>query len=63
MNPALTNARERETARLATLDYLDAVRPEADQVLQELVDEVGNLFGTELAMVNLILSDTQYFRA
>jgi hypothetical protein len=63
MNPALTNARERETARLATLDYLDAVRSEADQVLQELVDEVGNLFGTELAMVNLILSDTQYFRA
>ena len=63
MNPALTNASERETARLATLDYLDAVRPEADQVLQELVDEVRNVFGTELAMVNLILSDAQYFRA
>jgi PAS domain S-box-containing protein len=54
---------ERESARLAALDYLDAVRPEADQVLQELVDEVRNIFGTELGLVNLVLSDVQYFRA
>ena len=63
MHPALITERERETARLAALDHLDAVRPEADQVLQELVDEVRSIFGTELGMVNLILSDTQYFRA
>ena len=63
VHPALTNERERETARLAALDHLDAVRPEADQVLQELVDEVRSIFGTELGMVNLVLSDTQYFRA
>ena len=63
VHPALTNESERETARLAALDHLDAVRPEADQVLQELVDEVRSIFGTELGMVNLILSDTQYFRA
>ena len=63
MHPALITERERETARLATLDHLNAVRPEADQVLQDLVDEVRSIFGTELGMVNLILSDTQYFRA
>jgi PAS domain S-box-containing protein len=63
VHSALTNERERETARLAALDYLDAVRSEADQVLQELVDEVRSIFGTELGMVNLILSGTQYFRA
>ena len=63
VGPALTKESERETARLAALGYLDAVRPEADQVLQELVDEVRSIFGTELGMVNLILSDTQYFRA
>jgi hypothetical protein len=63
VGPALTKESERETARLAALDHLDAIRPEADQVLQELVDEVRSIFGTELGMVNLILSDTQYFRA
>jgi PAS domain S-box-containing protein len=54
---------DREAARLAALDYLDAVQPEADGVLQELVDEVRSIFGTALCMVNLILSDVQYFRA
>jgi PAS domain S-box-containing protein len=54
---------KRETERLAALDYLDAVRPEVDQVLQQLVDDVRSIFGTELCMVNLILSDVQYFRA
>ena len=58
-----TDKSERESARLAALDYLDVVRPEADQVLQELVDEVRSIFGTALCMVNLILSDVQYFRA
>ncbi len=58
-----TDKYERESDRLAALDYLDAVRPEADHVLQELVDEVRSTFGVELCMVNLILSDVQYFRA
>lgn len=53
----------REARRLAALDHLGAVRPEADRVLQELVDEVRNIFETDLCMVNLILSDVQYFRA
>ena len=53
----------REALRLAALESLGAVRPEADHVLQELVDEVRGVFGTDLCMVNLILSDVQYFRA
>ncbi len=53
----------REVERLAALEYLNAVRPEVDHVLQELVDEVRGVFGTDLCMVNLILSDVQYFRA
>ncbi|CAA9392721.1 MAG: hypothetical protein AVDCRST_MAG22-710 [uncultured Rubrobacteraceae bacterium] len=53
----------RELERLAALEYLGAARPEADHVLQELVDEVRGVFGTDLCMVNLILSDVQYFRA
>jgi signal transduction histidine kinase len=48
---------------LATLEYLRAVRPGVDQVLQELVDEVRGLYATNLCMVNLNLSDVQYFRA
>ena len=58
-----TDENKQELARLAALDYLDAVRPEADQVLQKLVDKVRSIFGTELCMVNLILPDVQYFRA
>jgi len=53
----------REAERLATLEYLRAVRPGVDHVLQELVDEVRGVYGTDLCMVNLALSDVQYFRA
>ena len=53
----------REAQRLAEIEYLGAVCPEADHTLQEIVDEVYSIFGTELCMVNLILSDVQYFRA
>ena len=52
-----------EVERLATLEYLRAVRPGVDHVLQELVDEVRGVFGTDLCMVNLNLSDVQYFGA
>lgn len=58
-----TDRSQQESARLAALDHLHAVRPDADQVLQELVDEVRRIFGAELSMVNLILSDVQFFRA
>jgi two-component system sensor histidine kinase/response regulator len=54
---------ERESARLTALEHLDVVRPETDETLQEIVDEVRSIFRTELCMVNLILSDVQYFRA
>ena len=53
----------REAQRVAEIEYLGAVCPEADHTLQEIVDEVYSIFGTELCMVNLILSDVQYFRA
>jgi PAS domain S-box-containing protein len=59
-NPA-TDVREAE--RRQALEYLRAVRPGVDHVLQELVDEVRGVFGTDLCMVNLNLSDVQYFRA
>jgi signal transduction histidine kinase len=49
--------------RLAALEYLRAVRPGVDHVLQELVDEVRGVYGTDLCMVNLNLSNVQYFRA
>lgn len=58
-----TDKNKRESGRLAALDHLGAVRPEADHVLQELVNEVRSIFGTELCMVNLTLSEVQYFRA
>jgi PAS domain S-box-containing protein len=53
----------REAERLAALEYLRAVRPGVDRVLQELVDEVRGVYGTDLCMVNLNLSEVQYFRA
>jgi GAF domain-containing protein len=53
----------REAERLATLDHLNAIRAETDHILQQLVDEVRSMFGTDLCMVNLNLSDVQYFRA
>ncbi len=60
---ATGNQDKLEAARLAALTYLHAVRPEADDVLQEIVDDVRGVFGTDLCMVNLILADVQYFRA
>ncbi len=62
-NTNASDAERRETERLAALDYLDAVRPEVDRVLQQLVDDVREAFDTDLCMVNLVLSDVQYFRA
>src|SRR5918994_1307281 len=53
----------RELERLAALEYLRAVQPEVDYVLQELVDEVRGVFGTDLCLVDLALTDVQYFRA
>jgi hypothetical protein len=53
----------REAARLDEIEHLGAARAEADHVLQELVDRVRESFETNLCMVNLILSDAQYFRA
>jgi signal transduction histidine kinase len=52
-----------QVRRLAELDYLNLMRPDPDHVLQEIVDEVRLTFQTELCMVNLDLSDVQYFRA
>ncbi len=52
----------REAKRLAALDHLNAIRPETDHILQQLADEVRSIFGTDLCMVNLNLSDVQYFR-
>jgi PAS domain S-box-containing protein len=53
----------REAERLAALEHLRAVRPGVDHVLQELVDDVRGMFGTDLCMVDLALADVQYFRA
>src|ERR671913_385010 len=53
----------RDIERLAALEYLRAVRSGVDHVLQELVDEVRSMYGTDLCMVNLNLADVQYFRA
>ncbi|QIN79146.1 PAS domain S-box protein [Rubrobacter marinus] len=54
---------ERERARLEALDRLDAVRYEADHVLQGLVDDAREAFGTDLCSINLLLSRSLYFRA
>src|ERR671916_410369 len=53
----------REAERLAALDHLNAIRPDTDHILQQLADEVRGIFGTDLCMVNLNLSEVQYFRA
>jgi PAS domain S-box-containing protein len=53
----------REAERLAALDHLNAIQPETDHILQQLVEEVRGIFNTDLCMVNLNLSDVQYFRA
>jgi PAS domain S-box-containing protein len=62
-NATASNKNSREAERLATLDYLDAIRPDADHILQQLVDEVRGIFGTDLCLVDLALTDVQYFRA
>lgn len=62
-NGAASDQDRREAERLAALEHLDAVRPEADHILQEIVDEVRGIFGTDLCMINLILPNVQYFRA
>jgi signal transduction histidine kinase/GAF domain-containing protein len=63
LNTTASSADRRQLERLAALEYLRAVRPGVDHVLQELVDEVRGVFGTELCLVDLALSDVQYFRA
>lgn len=45
------------------LEHLDAVRPETDRVLQEVVDDVRALFGVGLCMLNLALPEVKHFRA
>ena len=54
---------EGESARLAALEHLDAVRSDPAPVLGEIVEEARGVFGVDLCMVNLILPDAQYFRA
>lgn len=44
------------------MDRLGAMRPEADRVLQELVDDAREVFGTGFCMVNLVTADTQFFK-
>ena len=62
-NTTASGREGREAERLAVLEHLGAAKPEADHVLQELVDEVRGVYGTDLCMINLNLSDVQYFRA
>jgi hypothetical protein len=59
-NGAPNGVAPEERERVAALG---AVRLEVDDVLQALVDGVRGVFGTDLALVNLILPDVQYFRA
>lgn len=60
---AISSTDKRERARLTALERLDAMRPEADSILQEIVDDVCKIFGTDLCMINLLTADMQYFRA
>ena len=62
-NGGSAGVEERERGRLEALEWLGAVSPEVDEVLQSLVDEVRGIFGTALCMVNLVTEHTQYFRA
>src|SRR5918994_1382686 len=63
LNTTASSKDRREAERLAALEYLRAVRPGVDHVLQELVDEVRGVYGMDLCMINLNLTDVQYFRA
>jgi hypothetical protein len=38
------------------------MQPETDRVLQELVDDAREVFGTEFCMVNLVTADAQFFK-
>ncbi len=60
---ATLDPRRREDARLAELNRLGAMQPEADLVLQELVDDAREVFGSEYCMVNLVTADEQFFKA
>ena len=53
----------KDEARLSTLEYLGAVRPEADDVLQGLADDARSVFAADLCVVHLMLEDSLYFRA
>ncbi len=54
---------KREAARLAALERLGAVRHDADSVLQVLVDDAREAFGTDLCSVNLVLPKSFFFKA
>jgi GAF domain-containing protein len=60
---ATLDPRRRQAARLAELNRLGAMQPEADLVLQELVDDAREVFGTEFCMGNLVTADEQFFEA
>jgi signal transduction histidine kinase len=62
-NTTASGQDRRDAERLAALEYLRAVRPGVDHVLQDLVDEVRGVYGTDLCLVDLALADVQYFRA
>ncbi len=59
---ATLDPRRREAARLAELNRLGAMQPETDRVLQELVDDAREVFGTEFCLVNLVTADAQFFK-
>ena len=54
---------QKDHNRLAALGRSDAVRADWDEVLQELVDDVRDIFGADLCVVHLMLTDSLYFRA
>ncbi len=52
----------RTAERLSALRAHIAERSEPDQILQQTVDQVRGIFGTDLCMVSLIFPEAQYFR-
>lgn len=52
-----------EEERLGTIERIAAASPDADLVLQEIVDEVRSLFGARLCLINIVLRDTTFSRA
>jgi GAF domain-containing protein len=59
---ATLDPRRREAARLAELNRLGAMQPGTDRVLQELLDDAREVFGTEFCLVNLVTADAQFFK-